>query len=242
MLRFDPTRAEHTKFVEAKKRKAPKLKDDKNAKRFRDDNEHAENNMPDVSSEQYFKVSNRLTSSIGQSTGFSLLQMFGRGNSNDAATEKTLKQSRYEEIPIAQNVAKGLVDLNPFNYDSSGDEDDGRKASKTKHKVVSGAGAGKIWHESFFMLNSDDVRFTGELLQRSSRSIAWYANAPVLYFTEGLTLFMALENATEDDQEKASKRQELRNIVKKKIKKSVRNALPRHAKPNKRFKRMAKDF
>lgn len=164
MLRFDPTRAEHTKFVEAKKRKAPKLKDDKNAaKRFRDDNEHdgLENNMPDVSSEQYFKVSNRLTSSIGQSTGFSLLQMFGRGNSNDATNEKTLNQSRYEEIPIAQNVAKGLADLNPFSYDSSGDEDDVKRTSKTKTAVVGGAEAGKIWHETFFMLNLDDVRFTG---------------------------------------------------------------------------------
>lgn len=63
-----------------------------------------------------------------------------------------------------------------------------------------------------------------------------------LNFTEGLTLFLAPERPPEDDQERASKRQELRNIVKKKIKKSVRNALPRHAKPNKRFKRMAKDF
>lgn len=61
-------------------------------------------------------------------------------------------------------------------------------------------------------------------------------------FVEGMTLFTAPEHPPEDDQDKASKQQELRNIVKKKIKKSVRNALPRHAKPNKRFKRMTKDF
>lgn len=63
-----------------------------------------------------------------------------------------------------------------------------------------------------------------------------------LNFSEGLSLFTAIEREPEDDQEKASKQQELRNIVKKKIKKSVRNSLPRHAKPNKRFKRMTKDF
>lgn len=35
-------------------------------------------------------------------------------------------------------------------------------------------------------------------------------------------------------------RQELKNIVKRKMKKSLQNALPRNVKPNKRFKRFAK--
>lgn len=59
---------------------------------------------------------------------------------------------------------------------------------------------------------------------------------------EGLSLFIAPERKPEDEQEKASKQQELRNIVKKKIKKSVKNSLPRHAKPNKRFKQMTRNF
>lgn len=63
-------------------------------------------------------------------------------------------------------------------------------------------------------------------------------------FSEALTLFNPPkgeeneeinENGYDDVQ-----RQELKNIVKRKIKKSIQNALPRHAKPNKRFKRFAK--
>lgn len=38
------------------------------------------------------------------------------------------------------------------------------------------------------------------------------------------------------------KRQELKNIVKRKMKKSLQQALPRNAKPNKRFKRLAKNL
>lgn len=37
-----------------------------------------------------------------------------------------------------------------------------------------------------------------------------------------------------------TKRQELKNIVKRKMKKSLQKALPRNVKPNKRFKRFAK--
>lgn len=164
MLRFDPTRAEHTKFVEAKKRKAPKVKDDRNIKRFKDDYDAEDNNEPEVSTEQFFKVSERLKTSIGQSTGFSLMQMFGRSDTNNATSDHALKQSRYEEIPIAQNIAKGLANLIPFNYDSSDEEDDERKVgTKQKSKVSSTVASKKIWHEPFFMLISNDARYTGKI-------------------------------------------------------------------------------
>lgn len=164
MLRFDPTCEDHTKFVEAKKRKAPKQKEDKNpAKRFKDDGQNDDyyNNLPEVSTDQFFNVSERLKSSIGQSTGFSVLQMFGRGGANDPSNATLSKPSRYQEIPIAQNVAKGLADLNPFSYDSSDAEDDDEKATKHKNTVSAPIKSGKIWHETFFMLLPDDARFSG---------------------------------------------------------------------------------
>lgn len=37
-------------------------------------------------------------------------------------------------------------------------------------------------------------------------------------------------------------RQELRDIVKRKMKKSIQSALPRHAKANKKFRRFAKNL
>lgn len=59
-------------------------------------------------------------------------------------------------------------------------------------------------------------------------------------------MFKAPEGANNDDTNKNeyddAQRQELKNIVKRKIKKSIQNALPRNAKPNKRFKRFAKNL
>lgn len=47
------------------------------------------------------------------------------------------------------------------------------------------------------------------------------------------------ENTDANDYDDAT-RQELKNIVKRKMKKSLQKALPRNVKPNKRFKRFAK--
>lgn len=68
----------------------------------------------------------------------------------------------------------------------------------------------------------------------------------ISHFTEGLSFFNPPET-TENEESGANdyndtQRQELKNIVKRKIKKSIQNALPRNAKPNKRFKRFAKNL
>lgn len=65
------------------------------------------------------------------------------------------------------------------------------------------------------------------------------------FISEGISLFKLPE--AESDGEKVdgyndAQRQELKNIVKRKIKKSIQNALPKHAKPNKRFRRFAKNL
>lgn len=60
-----------------------------------------------------------------------------------------------------------------------------------------------------------------------------------------MLLFTRPEKATEEENADAyddAQRQELKNIVKRKIKKSIQNALPKHAKPNKRFRRFAKNL
>lgn len=50
------------------------------------------------------------------------------------------------------------------------------------------------------------------------------------------------ENNDGDECYDDAKRQELKNIVKRKMKKSLQKALPRNVKPNKRFKRLAKNL
>lgn len=68
----------------------------------------------------------------------------------------------------------------------------------------------------------------------------------MLLFIEGFSMFKAPEadedNDTNTNEYDDAHRQELKNIVKRKIKKSIQNALPRNAKPNKRFKRFAKNL
>lgn len=64
-----------------------------------------------------------------------------------------------------------------------------------------------------------------------------------IYLSEGLSLFTPSEGMAEvvnGDGYDDRKRQELKNIVKRKIKKTIQNALPKHVKPNKRFRRFAK--
>lgn len=170
MLRFDPTRADHTKFVETTTKRPKKLdKDDFNAKRRKlneDDEQHED--APPVSMDQFYEIRGDLKKSMG-SGGFSLLSMFGRTGDGAGTTKTTEGENKYEEKTIAKNNAKFMADLNPFKYDSSGDEADNETRSKNKAKGNSEAddsktaSNGTIWHESFFILNPNDERLNGQL-------------------------------------------------------------------------------
>lgn len=163
MLRFDPTRAEHTKFVEpkVKKRKA-KVVNEPDSKRQKTDSDHEENleaetNEPPVSMEHFYEVRGDLKKSLG-SGGFSLLGMFNRPADNADATPMADKP--YEEKMISKTGVKILADFDPFKYDSSGDEaDDDRK--KRTQQIDSDKNKPGIKHESFFTLTSADERTSG---------------------------------------------------------------------------------
>lgn len=63
--------------------------------------------------------------------------------------------------------------------------------------------------------------------------------------TEALLFFTPpekAEDAENDGDYNDEQRKELRNIVKRKMKKSLQSALPRHAKANKKFRRFAKNL
>lgn len=60
--------------------------------------------------------------------------------------------------------------------------------------------------------------------------------------SEGIAFFLRADDGEQPHEIDETKKQELRNIVKRKIKKSVKNALPRHVKPNKRFQRFTKNL
>lgn len=166
MLRFDPTRAEHTKFVEpkVKKRKAkatnePESKRMKTEEEVHEEYEEPEYSEPPVSMEHFYEVRGDLKKSLG-SGGFSLLSMFNRPAEN--ADSKPATDKPYEEKLIAKNGVKFLADFDPFKYDSSGDEaDDDKKKTDSESKTESDSKKLNLKYEPFFPLNSSNERVSG---------------------------------------------------------------------------------
>lgn len=248
MLRFDPTLAEHSKFVEAKGKKRSKVKNNSDlpAKRMKSDanEENESNNEPPVSMEHFYEIRGDLKKSLG-SDGFSLLSMFNRTSGNNLK-ENSLKhdESLYEEKMIAKNSLKHLNDFNPFQGDSSDEEAD--ETNRNESLKLNGTNSTKeilIKHEPFFILDSSDARISGKSFCQFYKKLK--ENSKHLFLTDGLSFFVAPEELTESENKTNyddDHRQELKNIVKRKIKKSIQNALPRHAKANKRFRMFTKNL
>lgn len=174
MLRFDPTRADHTKFVEpkVKKRKSkataePEPKRLKTEDNTNDEEIEAENNEPPVSMEHFYEVRGDLKKSLGTG-GFSLLSMFNRPAENSNETPTTTATNKpYEEKLIAKNGVKFLADFDPFKCDSSGDEaesDDKKESTAIQMKSEDNGKKSGLKHESFFTFNSVDERVSGKYL------------------------------------------------------------------------------
>lgn len=166
MLRFDPTRSEHAKFVEPKvKKRKTKASNEPDSKRLKTEEDHEEyvepeNNEPPVSMEHFYEVRGDLKKSMGAG-GFSLLSMFNRPAENTDSTPAVDKP--YEEKLIAKNGVKFLADFDPFKCESSGDEadDDKKKSNSTESRSESDSNKLSLKYESFFVLNSSDERISG---------------------------------------------------------------------------------
>lgn len=247
MLRFDPNRAEHTKFIEPKgKKRKTKNTDEPASKRsktsesemYPDEDEIDE--VP-VSMEHFHEIRGDLKKSLGAG-GFSLLSMFNRPADNETIEEsKPSSKIPYEEKIIAKSSGKFLTEFDTFKYDSSGDEaEDNKNKTMTNTNLDKKEKENGLKHESFFILSSTDPRHAGEVF--GSNVISWQIKK-IIYISEGLTLYTPSEGKTHEENGERygdTQRQELKNIVKRKIKKTIQNALPKHAKPNKRFRRFAK--
>lgn len=165
MLRFDPTRADHTKFVEpkVKKRKA-KVVNELDTKRQKIDSEYEQNmeiesNEVPVSMEHFYEVRGDLKKSLG-SGGFSLLTMFNRPADNSNTTLTADKP--YEEKLLSKTGVKILADFDPFKCDSSGDEADDGKQKINIQMDESDKNKANLKHESFFTFITTDERFSGK--------------------------------------------------------------------------------
>lgn len=158
MLRFDPTKATHQKFY----KQADEAGDDE-----RMDTAEQLENMPKVSSDQFYKVSNSIGQAIqGESQGFSLLKMMGHSTDTGAeGGQGGAGHEGYYAEPIEQRKKKQAFNENPFKYDSSDDESGakkrrpaaGQQQQQTQQAKKIGGKTNKrgIFRENFFILPGD---------------------------------------------------------------------------------------
>lgn len=154
MLRFDPTKATHQKFY--------KTTDGSAAAAYEEPMDTAED-MPKVSSDQFYKVSNTIGQTMqGESQGFSLLKMMG--HSAEGGDQSGAPGSGYYAEPIEQRQKKQNYNENPFKYDSSDDESGAKKTrpapgtqpQQPQTKKVGGKTNKRgIFRENFFILPGD---------------------------------------------------------------------------------------
>lgn len=137
MLRFDPTKPEHSRY-EVEKKIAGKKKAEPET--------IAEETRAEVSKEQFYRVESNLKEALHDNQQFSLLDMFG--------TSGTKTTTADEGAPTTGKaaVANAPGDPNPFAYDSSESEDEPEPAPKPR--------AGIAWTESVFF-GENDYRMQG---------------------------------------------------------------------------------
>lgn len=172
MLRYDPTKKDHTKYLaQAQPKRKAVVNVESNPKRSKQSVPAEE---VEVSKEQFYKVSSSLAASLQRHEPgeFSLLSMFG-----SVVPEKQAKgnKAEYRETLLATKAQKAIEDMtNPFNYESSDGEETQKvpqqsavaaKASRPQHPnnaKASGKKGTAVWHETFFIFGADDERLKGK--------------------------------------------------------------------------------
>ncbi|CAH1163914.1 unnamed protein product [Phaedon cochleariae] len=156
MLRFDPTQPEHSKYEIPKPEKKEKRKRKNSENDILNEKKQEEKDMPEVSKEVFYKVTNDLKETLEEKKEFSLLSMFGH-------TEETEKEKQPPEATkiLSNNFAS---EKNPFRYDSSDDEDEKEdvpdKNDMNQIETAETAQSSKnnrviSWTDPFFFRNDD---------------------------------------------------------------------------------------
>lgn len=178
MLRYDPTKQDHSKYLAQNRRKQEITPNNAESRSKKSKPDEFEKPNPvaavEVSKDQFYKVNKNLSTSLWQENGqFSLLSMFG--TATNESSQNGLKTA-YRENLISQNSTQKVIEdmTNPFKYDSSDDEQE-VPSKKTQDKTVAGLkpneskGTGKVlskngtavWHETFFIIGPEDERMKG---------------------------------------------------------------------------------
>lgn len=159
MLRYDPTKNDHEKYEKVLKRKARNNDMDSEPTKHMKLSDETEF---EVSKEQFFNVTNRLTSALKPaSEGFSLLSMFGR----DSDIVETKPKNPYQEITLSKGQQSNLPNSSSLFRDDSSDDEiiqerlttkpQNHSVNDSKQKNSKKNSKAEIWHEPFFIFGND---------------------------------------------------------------------------------------
>lgn len=161
MLRYDPSKKEHLKYLELPKTKTEESLEESDHEMQEDQEE----NPYEVSENKFYQVSSNLKDTIQQksdSKPFSIFDMLGISHKDEPDQE-------YKEKEIQK---KKKFDLNEvkFKYDSSETDEEAEETKMKKKKVKSqnpkkGGKFSKsgVWRQNFFVADGDE-RLKGESL------------------------------------------------------------------------------
>lgn len=197
MLRFDPTKKSHQKYLDVVKGDE-EIDDDENS------NESIEKeSKKNVGEDRFYQVSDNLTQSLNKSDSkpFSILGMLGIEHKSD---DENIEE-KHEEVEIKLPTKINAFHLNKFKYESSDTDEDVEAAKAAKKKKVKPQKVTKfgkyskngVFHYNFFF-RDDDPRLK-----------------------EGLKFLIKPE--TETPEALQEKRQKLKAIVKNSIRKAKKD-------------------
>lgn len=216
MLRFDPSKPNHLKYElskeikeskKKKKSKGPELEtkeeeEEEEGEAVNPKVRREEKEPEPVSQNKFYSVSETLAENLrlskeGQSSGFSLLQMFGTSNSSSESKERetsvTLKRDMFKKPPTLEDSSS----------DDEADEQEGPTAaiSSTASLATTSStskirSVGGVWQESFFFQPDDNRLMEG-------------------------TEFFTQAADTSDSTKFAKTREALKHIVKKKLRRNT---------------------
>ncbi|KAJ9601310.1 hypothetical protein L9F63_000532 [Diploptera punctata] len=215
MLRFDPSKQEHTVFEKEKTLKKKISCDEeteepssvletKSKIKNKKDEKVVENvtSVP-VSKEKFYKVTDSLKTCLqkkDEENTFSLRQLFGRSD-RDGEEEK---RDTYIENKLKKHKQTGWVS-NPFKYDSSDDDDEEEEAINKEDK----------------MEVSQDEKLQDSKPTHFGENLFFMTNDPRLQ--EGLDFLKKKPDEEGKSHEFAKHRRELKHLVRLKVKNNVRN-------------------
>ncbi|GLV40116.1 uncharacterized protein CBL_03736 [Carabus blaptoides fortunei] len=155
MLRFDPSKPEHSKFEikEIDVKEKSKMKEKAVGKELAEETNNEEPQV-EVSKETFYKVTANLKQSLQQNEGFSLLNMFGTAEEKDET--EGMEEQLEKKIMKSKDFDTGQ---NPFKYDSSDTEDEDEPTKKQTTQTKSDQKqeiAPKMWRENFFFKQNDE--------------------------------------------------------------------------------------